>query len=450
MRRSGWTILPSACLVALVAGCSAKAVPSLPAVLAHPEFVYPTVPQSLQSLDAIGRIERGWRFLQNDDTANAAREFQAAVDDAPAFYPAQVGSAYVAVARRDHERALELFEAALRASPEYVPALIGRGQTLVLLERYGAALEAYEAVLVTDGSLVEVRRIVDGLRFRAMQDLIESARSAASAGRVDEARAAYVRALEISPDSAFLHRELGMLERRRGDVAAALDRFRQAASLDPDDTVSAIQTGELLEQQGDYVGAEAAYRRAAGIEPSADLTARIALVSSRAREDRLPAEFQAIASAGGITRGDLAALVGVRLEDVLRTNAAANVVMTDIRGHWASSWIEQVARAGVIEPFANHTFQPQSRVTRADLARSVNRIVRLLAVEQPALRAHLDARPRIADMTAGHLSYPDASVSVASGVIPLVDGGRFEATRTVSGAEAIDVVARLRALAGSR
>ena len=449
MRRSGWTILPAACLVMWLAGCSAKAVPALPAVLAHPEFVYPAVPQSLESLDAVGRIDRGWRFLQNDDTASAAREFQAAVDDAPAFYPAQVGSAYVAMVRRDHEQALELFEAALRTSPRYVPALVGRGQTLLLLERRGAALDAYEAALVADGSLGEVRRIVDGLRFRAMQDLIESARSAASAGRVDEARAAYIRALEISPDSAFLYRELGVLERRRGDIPAALERFRQAAGLDPGDAVSATQTGELLEQQGDYVGAEVAYRRAAGIEPSADLMARIALVSSRVREGRLPAEFQAIASADGITRGDLAALVGVRLEDILRTSAAANVVMTDIRGHWASAWIEQVARAGVIEPFANHTFQPQARVTRADLARTVNRIVRLLAAERPALRAHLDARPRIVDMTAGHLSYPDASVSVASGVIPLVDG-RFDATRPVSGAEAIDVVTRLRALTGSR
>jgi tetratricopeptide (TPR) repeat protein len=432
-----------------LAGCSAKAVPALPAVLAHPEFVYPAVPQSLESRDAVGRIDRGWRFLQNDDTVSASREFQAALDDAPAFYPAQVGSAYVAMARRDHERALELFEEALRTSAGYVPALIGRGQTLLLLERRAAALEAYEAALAADGSLVEVRRIVDGLRFRAMQDLIESARSAASAGRVDEARAAYVRALEISPDSAFLYRELGVLERRRGDIAAALERFRQATGLDPGDAVSATQIGELLEQQGDYVGAEVAYRRAAGIEPSADLMARIALVSSRVREGRLPAEFQAIASADGITRGDLAALVGVRLEDILRTSAAANVVMTDIRGHWASAWIEQVARAGVIEPFANHTFQPQARVTRADLARTVNRIVRLLAAERPALRAHLDARPRIVDMTAGHLSYPDASVSVASGVIPLVDG-RFDATRPVSGAEAIDVVTRLRALTGSR
>lgn len=449
MRRSGWIILSVAGLLVWLAGCSAKAVPALPAVLAHPEFVYPVVPPSLASLDASGRIDRGWRFLQNDDTANAAREFQTAVDDAPTFYPAQVGSAYVAMARRDHERALELFDAALRASAAYVPALIGRGQTLLLLERRAAALEAYEAALAADGSLVEVRRIVDGLRFRAMQDLIESARGAASAGRVDEARAAYVRALEISPDSAFLHRELGVLERRRGDVTAALDRFRRAQGLDSGDSVSAIQTGEILEQQGDYVGAEAAYRRAADIEPSTDLTERIALVSSRARDSRLPAQFQAIASAPVITRGDLAALVGVRLEDILRTNIVPTVVMTDIRGHWASSWIEQVARAGVLEPFANHTFQPGARVTRADLARTVNRVVRLLAAERPGLRAPLTARPRIADMTEGHLSYPDASVSVASGVIPLVDG-RFDATRTVSGAEATDVVARLRTLAASR
>ena len=449
MRRSGWTILPVAGLVVWLAGCSAKAVPSLPTVLAHPEFVYPAVPQPLASLDASLRIDRGWRFLQNGDAVSAGREFQAALDDAPAFYPAQVGAAYVAMVRRDHERALGLFDEALRTSGAYVPALIGRGQTLLVLERRAAALEAYEAALAADGSLVEVRRIVDGLRFRAMQDLIESARGAASAGRVDEARAAYVRALEISPDSAFLYRELGVLERRRGDVPAALERFRQAEGLDPGDVTSAMQTGELLEQQGDYVGAEAAYRRAAGIEPSPDLTARIALLSARARESRLPAEFQAIASAGVITRGDLAALVGVRLEDILRTNAAANVVMTDIRGHWASSWIEQVARAGVLEPFANHTFQPGARVTRADLARAVNRVVRMLATERPALRAHLTARPRIDDMTEGHLSYPDASVSVASGVIPLVDG-RFDATRPVSGAEAIDVVARLRALAASR
>jgi hypothetical protein len=49
-------------------------------------------------------------------------------------------------------------------------------------------------------------------------------------------------------------------------------------------------------------------------------------------------------------------------------------------------------------------------------------------------------------MAPGHLSYPAVSDAVVSGVMPLVDG-RFEAARPVSGAEAADVIARLRALA---
>jgi hypothetical protein len=163
----------------------------------------------------------------------------------------------------------------------------------------------------------------------------------------------------------------------------------------------------------------------------------------------LPAEFRAIASASQITRADLAALIGIRLESVLRAAATDDVVMTDTRGHWAAPWIVQVARAGVLEPFANHTFQPGTGVARAELARAVRRIVFLLAVERPALQAHLRARPQIADMAAGHLSYLDASVGVASGVTPLVEGGRFQATRPVSGAEAIEAVARLQALAGT-
>jgi hypothetical protein len=51
-------------------------------------------------------------------------------------------------------------------------------------------------------------------------------------------------------------------------------------------------------------------------------------------------------------------------------------------------------------------------------------------------------------MAAGHLSYPDVAVAVASGVTPLVEGGRFEAVRAVPGTEAIEAVARLRTLAG--
>ena len=436
-------------LVAFLTGCATRTVPPLPAVLSYPEFMYPTVPQPLADGDVEGRIDRGWRFLQNDDPGNADREFAAALQRTPALYPAQTGAAYVALARRDYDRALGAFEAVLRSAPMYVPALVGHGQTLLALTRDAAALEAFEAALAVDPSLADVRRRVDVLQFRSLQDVIEAARAAAAAGRIAEARSAYERALQASPDSAFLYRELGLVERKQGSVEAALDRFRRAAELDPGDAVSLAQTGELLEQRQDFAGAEAAYRRAADIEASGDLTARIAAVAEKARDARLPAQFRSIAGSTQITRGDLAALLGVRLEEILRGAPVREVVITDTQGHWAAAWIVQVVRAGVMEPFANHTFQPDTRITRADLAGAVSRVVALIAASRPDLRPRLAERPPIADMAAGHLSYPAVSVAVASGVMELLDGERFQVARPVSGAEATEAIARSRALAGS-
>ena len=71
----------------------------------------------------------------------------------------------------------------------------------------------------------------------------------------------------------------------------------------------------------------------------------------------------------------------------------------------------------------------------------------LVAADRPALRARLAERPAIADMAPGHLSYPAASVAVASGVLPLLDGGRFDVGRLVRGAEAAAAIDRVRALA---
>jgi tetratricopeptide (TPR) repeat protein len=447
-RRMG--VCATCAVVALLAGCATRAVaPALPAALPYPEFVYPALPAAYSNVEASAQMDRGWRYLQNNDFGNAEREFAAAVQRTPGLYPAQAGTAYVALARGNHEQALSSFDAALAAAPAYVPALVGRGQTLLALKRETDALAAFEAALTADPSLADVRRRADVLRFRNLQDVIEAARTAAAAGRLPEARDAYQRAIQASPESAFLHRELGLLERKQGAQDAALDRFRRAIELDSADAVSLVQMGELFEERRDFESAEAAYRKAADIEPSADLTARMAAIAERAREARLPPEFQLIADVSAITRGELAALVGVRLEDVVRAAPTREVVMTDAQGHWAAPWITQVATASVMDPYPNHTFQPGERITRGDLAALVSVVIRLLAADRrPDLRTlQMAQRPQIADMAPGHLSYPAVSDAVASGVMPLVDG-RFEAARAVSGVEAAETIARLRALAG--
>lgn len=448
-RRPAWG-KPLWLAVCLVSACAPKTAPPLPAALKYPEFVRPAVPADAQASTAGQGVDRGWRYLQNDNLGEAEREFAGVLRRDPAFHPAQAGNAYVSLARRDNQRALAGFDQALTRVPAYVPALVGKGQALASLGRDEEALAAFESALKGEPGLPDLERRVEGVRLRAVQGALQSARGAAAAGRLAEAKATLERAIGAAPESAPLYRELGIVERRQGDAAVALTHFRRATRLDPFDATSLVQVGELLEEGGDFDGAVVAYRSANEAEPSAALVARIAAAEVKARDAQLPAQFRAIPAAVQLTRGELAALIGVRMEPVVRAAPGQDEVLTDIAGHWAARWIGAVERAGFVEAFENHTFQPAARMRRVDLAVSVSRIVNELARTRPALRARLQQRIAIADVGQSHLNYPQISLAVAAGVLPLLDGNRFDVNRAVSGGEAVDAVERLNALAATR
>lgn len=435
-------------LALVVAACGARTVPPVVAPVAdkYPDFIYPTVPPALQRALGAERIELGWRVLQSGDTRSAARDFDEALKRNPQLYPARTGEGYVALARGEHDHALAAFDAALTAAPQYVPALVGRGQTLLALKRDVDAIGAFEAALAVDSSLAAVRRRVDVLRFRTAEQVIEAARSAASAGRLDEARTAYERAVELSPDSAFLYRELAAVERRQRNTDRSVEHYRRAIELEGSDPAALIALAELLTERQDYQGADAAYRQAAAIEPTPQLTAAIAALAERVRESRFPPEFKTIATAPQVTRGDLAALLGIRFERLLATAPQQQVVITDTAGNWAAAWITQVARAGVMDPFENHTFQPRLGMRRGDVATAVRRLLALAAPGNAALRKRLAQPPKIADMPPAHLVYAAAADAVASGVMPLLEGDRFEVDRPVTGAEILAIIDRLQTL----
>ena len=62
-------------------------------------------------------------------------------------------------------------------------------------------------------------------------------------------------------------------------------------------------------------------------------------------------------------------------------------------------------------------------------------------------RAWQSARGKFSDITQGHLAYPAASVAVAAGVMNPAADGSFQPARIVTGAEAVEAVARLQAMA---
>jgi tetratricopeptide (TPR) repeat protein len=270
-------------------------------------------------------------------------------------------------------------------------------------------------------------------------------------GRLEEALSAYSTAMASSPESPVLYRELAGVERQSGDVERALEHYRKAVALDSTDARSLVQIGDLLDAKHDMVGAEKAYSEALALEPNEEVEARRARARARVELARLPAEYRAIEQATEITRADLAALIGVRFAPLLQASRRRDAtVITDIRGTWAAAWIMAVARAGVVEPFPNHAFQPRTIVRRIDLAQAVSRLLARVAAHDPAkAKAWQSVRLTFADLAPGHLQYLDASAAVASGVMEVGPDNSFQPSRATSGAEAIEALGRLETLAGA-
>ncbi|MDP1569016.1 MAG: S-layer homology domain-containing protein [Vicinamibacterales bacterium] len=454
MVRSGRAVSRALALVAVVltmvvAACAPRAgLPPAPTTPWYPDFVYPAVPDGLGSEAVRLRHEGGWRYLQLDNTRSAEREFQAALRVEASFFPAEAGLGWVALAREDAGGALVRFDRALAGAEAYSPALVGRGQALLALDREIDALDAFERALAADPALVDVERRVQVLRFRTLQTRITLAGAAAAAGRWDEARAAYRAAIAASPETAFLHRDLAGVERRSGNVDEALVHARRAVALDEADAAAYVLLGDLLDARADYEGAVAAYARARTLEASPSIEAAWEAARARAEFARMPEAYRSIPDAAVVTRGDLAALIGVRLAELLARAPSRQVVITDVRGHWAQAWIMTAARTGIIEAFPNYTFQPRAPVRRGDLAAMVSRVASRIAAEQPArAAAWTNARPAVRDVPPGHLSYPSVALALASGAMQLDETGAFHLLRTVTGPEVMAVVARLEALA---
>ena len=298
--------------------------------------------------------------------------------------------------------------------------------------------------------MTEIARRIEVLKFRVAEQRLADARATAGAGRLDEAIRAYTDAIASSPGSAFLYRELAAVERQKGDLTAALTHFTTARDLDPSDAISLTGIGDVREAQGNFDAAANMYAAALAIEPSAATQAKLDAVHRRIELARLPAQYRAIDEAPETTRGELAALIGVRLASLLESDRQVDAEpITDVRGDWAASWILAVARAGVMEPFANHAFQPRTVVHRIDLAQAVERLLARIAPRKPAAaKAWESTRWPFPDLAASHLAYLAASTAVASGVLTTGPDGRFQPSRIVSGGEAVAAIQRLETLAG--
>ena len=84
-----------------------------------------------------------------------------------------------------------------------------------------------------------------------------------------EARHAYTQALEVDPNCADAHLNLGRLDHEAGNLGAAEARYRRAVECDPEDATAHYNLGVLLEDRERPEEAILAYRQALTRDPDA-------------------------------------------------------------------------------------------------------------------------------------------------------------------------------------
>ncbi|HJR58997.1 MAG TPA: tetratricopeptide repeat protein [Vicinamibacterales bacterium] len=448
--RGTWGLL---LVAAVLAGCAPKVAPPViaPGAPRYPEFVFPGAAEPPEA-SVLEAHDLAWQVLQAGDARAAERQYTALLKRVPGFYPAHAGLGYTALSREDYESALAHFDRALAVNPAYAPALAGKGQTYLATRQRDQALASFDAALAADPGLTAIRSAADVLRFQGLQGGVAGAREAAAAGRWADARAGYIEAITASPESPFLYRELAVVERQDGRLPEAMERIETAIALDPNDSRSFVVLADVYESMGELEKAASALTSATALEPSAALDERIEALRAKLAFEAMPPEFRAIEQATTVTRAQLAALIGIRLEALVKRAPRRNTaVMTDTRGNWAAQWILPVARAGFMEVYLNHTFQPSATVRRGDLAFAVSNILTVIAAENPRLGASWrNARRRFSDLPPGHLSHAAASMAVEAGVMQPLEDDAFHLSRPVTGAEAVAAIKRLAELADRR
>ena len=347
------------------------------------------------------------------------------------------------------QNAATQFRLALDRQENYVPGLVGYGDALYRLDDITTALKIFRDALAIQPSLLRVERIVAELSLQVMTDRLVEARQFGVEGRLADSERVYREVISSSPDSAFLYVELASIKRQQNELSEALIVIDQALALDDSYAEAFLLQGNILELNGELALAVSSYARANEIMSTEVAAEALARARSALRAADLPLEYREIETKTEITRGDLAALLGVDLAEFLidAGSGISTPIFTDTRDHWASQWIIEVARAGIMQVGGRYQFEPGRIVRRGDLSEIVADTLLLIAEIEPELgRRWRSARPRFSDLTAGHLNFESASIAVGADVLRLDDNDRFAPTRAVSGGEAADIVAKLMEL----
>ncbi len=194
------------------------------------------------------KLDAAYRHFENGRLAEAAREFEAAVNARPA--EAYEGLALVALRQGDGVTAQKFCGEVQRLGATRPGCVLVQGDTIALQGDLPKAAAAYQSVITLAG----VPSIPKSIAFNRL------GRLEAEQGRPEQAQAAYQQAQQADPRSAEAVANVGALLRKQGRYAEASQALEKAAALSPNDPMVQTLLKDAREAAGSSQDAEKAKR----------------------------------------------------------------------------------------------------------------------------------------------------------------------------------------------
>lgn len=324
--------------------------------------------------------------------------------------------------RGDLQGAAEAFKRATALDPDYAGGYVGLGLVEAEKENYKEALN------LVDKGIGKNKNFIDGYVTKG-RILVKQAKGDKW---LDDAVKQYEKALKIDGNNEKALFYMGEAYKTAYDFNRAAGYFSDVISIKGDFAAQANSEWELMQK----------IQRAA---PGTRIGKKIALIPE-------------------IDRADLAVLFAeeLKLLEVLEKKQPKTYdtrfrpptdptkiqeqeqeqkLATDIEGHWAKNWIEDIIKADAMGTFPDRTFRPDEKITRANYAMFLQNILIAVTGDESLATKYIGTQSRFPDINSTHYAYNAICLSVDRGIMEAdkIDGS-FGLNKEISGADALLII----------
>lgn len=324
--------------------------------------------------------------------------------------------------RGDLNAAMAEFQRAKALNPNYGEAFSGMA---LVYAKQGDFKKAYQ---MADEGISKNDKSVDAHIIKGRVITIERKGD----DWVEEAAKSFNRALKINPNSSKAWYYLGITYKEGFAFGKAVDAFRKVIELKGDYSEQANAEWELVQK----------IERA---KPGTKVGAKIALIEKIDRADLavLLMEELKLMTVIQKKRPEVYDTRFRAPDDPTKMQATEVTKMeaaTDIKGHWAENWIKDIIAAQIVglEPFPDHTFQPDKPIDRANYAQVMQGIMILITGDESLATKYVGEQSRFPDVPGSHFAYNAMALMVDRGIMQADKvSGAFRPKNTMSGADAL-------------